>query len=64
MGIQDDAVLDPELRVRGTEGLRVVDAAAMPDLISGNINACVLMIAEKGADLVRGGQPLARAEAA
>jgi 4-pyridoxate dehydrogenase len=63
MGIQDDAVLDPELRVRGTEGLRVIDAAAMPDLISGNINACVLMIAEKGADLVRGQQPPARAEA-
>ncbi len=54
MGAGDDAVLDPELRVRGVAGLRVVDVSAMPDLVSGNINACVLMIAEKGADLVLG----------
>ena len=54
MGTGDDAVLDTELRVRGVEGLRVVDASAMPDLVSGNINACVLMIAEKASDLVLG----------
>jgi len=54
MGIGPDAVLDPELRVRGADSLRVVDAAAMPDLISGNINACVVMMAEKAADLIRG----------
>ena len=58
MGIGEDTVLDPALRVRGVEGLRAVDASAMPDLVSGNINACVMMIAEKGADLVLGKAPL------
>ena len=54
MGADAGAVLDSELRVRGIEGLRVVDASAMPDLVSGNINACVLMIAERASDLIRG----------
>ena len=61
MGIGEEAVLDSELRVRGAEALRVVDAAAMPDLVSGNINACVLMLAEKAADMIRGRPPLAAA---
>ena len=52
MGSDRDAVLDPELRVRGIERLRVIDASAMPDLTSRNINAPVLMIAEKSADHV------------
>ncbi len=52
MGSDDASVLDPELRVRGIVGLRVVDASAMPDLVSAHINACVLMIGEKAADLI------------
>ena len=46
-------VLDDELRVHGFEGLRVVDASAMPDITRGNTNAPVIMIAERAADLIR-----------
>ncbi len=58
MGSGEDAVVDPAFRVRGLEGLRVVDASAMPDLVSGNINACVLMLADRASDLIRGRPPL------
>lgn len=55
MGADANSVVDPELRVRGIDALRVVDASVMPDLPCGNINAAVIMIAEKASDLIRAG---------
>jgi choline dehydrogenase len=52
MGTDPLAVVDPQLRVHGLEGLRVADASILPEIIGGNTNAPVIMIAEKAADLL------------
>jgi choline dehydrogenase len=54
MGIDDLAVVDPELRVRGVDGLRVVDASVMPAVVSGNCHTAIVAIAERAADLIKG----------
>ena len=59
MGVDELSVVDPAtLRVRGLDGLRVVDASVMPYVTNANIYAPVMMIAEKAADLIRGEKPL------
>jgi choline dehydrogenase len=63
MGEDDMAVVDGQGRVHGLEGLRVVDASIMPEIITGNLNATTIMIAEKIADRIRGRQPLPRSSA-
>ena len=63
MGHDPMAVVDDELRVHGIAGLRVIDASIMPTLVSGNTNAAVIMIAEKGADMVKAAAQPVRAAA-
>jgi choline dehydrogenase-like flavoprotein len=56
MGSDERAVVDPQLRVRGIDGLRVVDASVIPSLVSGNTNAPVVMLAERAVELIRGAE--------
>jgi len=62
MGIDEASVVDPELRVRGCQNLRVVDASVMPDIVGGNLNAPVMMIADKASDIILGREQLPAAE--
>lgn len=63
MGTGSDAVVDGQGRVHGLEALRVVDASIMPDIITGNLNATTIMLAEKIADRIRGREPLPPSDA-
>ncbi len=54
MGVDESAVVTPDLRVRGLEGLRICDSSVMPQIVSSNTNGPAMMIGEKAADLIRG----------
>ncbi|MNY43355.1 Alcohol dehydrogenase [acceptor] [compost metagenome] len=60
MGVDDNAVVDEELKVRGVENLRVIDGSVMPTIISGNTNLPIMAMAEKAADLIRNSRTSAR----
>ena len=54
MGIDDMAVVDPQMRVHGIDGLRICDSSTMPSLVGSNTNAPTIMMAEKASDMIRG----------
>ena len=64
MGSDDDetAVVNPECRVRGVDGLRVIDGSILPDMVGGNINAPIIAMAERMSDILRGKPTLTPAE--
>jgi|GEM_PF-5312543 len=64
MGVDPDAIVDTDGRVDTVQQMRIVDASIMPKVITGNLNAPVMMMAEKLADRIRGRQPLAPSDAA
>jgi choline dehydrogenase len=64
MGAEGDGVLDEELRVRGVDGLRVIDASSQPKIVAANTNAATIMLAERGSDLILGKSPLVAAKVA
>ncbi|OWZ05037.1 Choline dehydrogenase [Phytophthora megakarya] len=63
MGVDENSAVDSETRVHGMEGLRIVDASIMPNIVSGNLNGPVIMMAEKAADMILGNPALPKSNA-